>query len=782
MANHVPASFLTRANALFRKNLTYQKRNMWSNVRLIVIPFYLCVLLVGIQVLFDTQVNNSADNRCGCRCIHKNGDGKCERQSCGLQYSSQTQASFCAFPNPPPLLPLLQIPRPESRSVDHTRGSCRRTGSCPVTILVTGNNHTLGATLSQNMLRTSFTANSSSDHFLRNLAYNVLGTTSKSDYTNFHDPGIHSDLPILNIQPQCTPATTFKFSFRQSPLKFHKEVRCVQGLNLWRNNSVEVNDEIFKGYRQGNPEKIINEVAAAYDFLDTDTNNFNVTIWFNSTYKDDYRVQQRRVKYVRVPRSVNLVSNAYLQFLRGPGTKMLFDFVKETPKQETKLHVDVASVIGPMFLTWVIVLLFPVILNSLVYEKQQHLRIIMKMHGLGDGPYWMISYAYFLAISTLYIICLMIFGSAIGLKFFRYNDYGIQFVFYFLCINLQISVAFLVSSAFSKVETATVVAYLYVFGSGLLGGFLFQFMLEGLSFPRSWIFFMELFPGFSLYRGLYEFSQYALIRNVNGSDGMKWKDFNDSAMDEVFYIIIVEWFLALIAAYYMDRVSSSAKDPFLCLKYTFKKSPSKHSLQRQGSALSVEMDRLDVAQERERVKQLMLESSTSHAIVCDNLNKVYPGRDGNPPKMAVQGLSLAVPSGECFGMLGPNGAGKTSFINMMTGLVKPTSGIALVQSLDTCKDIDRVYTSMGVCPQHDLLWETLTGREHLLFYGRLKNLKGSDLHQAVEESLKSVNLFRDGVADKPSGKYSGGMKRRLSVAFHLSGVLRWFIWMSQAQD
>jgi len=55
-----------------------------------------------------------------------------------------------------------------------------------------------------------------------------------------------------------------------------------------------------------------------------------------------------------------------------------------------------------------------VMLTSLVYEKQQHLRIIMKMHGLGDGPYWMITYAYFLAISIVYIICLMIFGSAIG--------------------------------------------------------------------------------------------------------------------------------------------------------------------------------------------------------------------------------------------------------------------------------------------------------------------------------------------------------------------------------
>ncbi|XP_019100203.1 PREDICTED: ABC transporter A family member 4-like isoform X2 [Camelina sativa] len=768
MANHVSASFLTRANSLFRKNLTYQKSNIWSNVRLIVIPFYLCVLLVGIQVLFDTQVNNSPDNRCGCRCIEKNGDGKCERKSCGLQYSNQTQASFCALPNPPPLLSLLQIPSPENRSVDRAHGSCRRTGSCPVTILVTGNNHSLGATLSQNLLDTSFTVNSS-DNFFRNLAYNVLGTTSEADYTNYYDPGIHSDLPIFQIRPRCLPATNLSFSFRQSPVTFHKEVRCVQGLVIWRNNSVEVNDEIFKGYRQGNPEEIINEVVAAYDLLDTGKNNFNVTIWYNSTYKGDFKLRDRRVKYVRVPRSVNLVSNAYLQFLRGPGTKMLLDFVKEMPKQESMLRVDIASVIGPVFLTWVIVLLFPVILNSLVYEKQQRLRIIMKMHGLGDGPYWMITYAYFLVISTLYIICLMVFGSAIGLKIFRFNDYSIQFVFYFLCINLQISLAFLVSSVFSKVKTASVVAYLYVFGSGLLGGSLFQFLLEGLSFPRRWILVMELYPGFSLYRGLYEFSVYAIKRNLNGSDGMKWKHFSYSAMDEVFYIIIVEWFLTLIAAYYIDQVSSSGKDPFLFLKKVFKKPPSPQR-QRHGSTVTIDMEKLDVAQESEKVKQLMLEpSSTSHAIVCNNLKKVYPGRDGNPPKMAVRGLSLAVPSGECFGMLGPNGAGKTSFINMMTGLVKPTSGTALVQSLDICQDMDRVYNSMGVCPQHDLLWETLTGREHLLFYGRLKNLKGSNLHQAVEESLKSVNLFRGGFADKPAERYSGGMKRRLSVAISLIG-------------
>ncbi|KAL1210262.1 ABC transporter A family member 6 [Cardamine amara subsp. amara] len=761
MAKPIPTSFLTRANALFRKNLTYQKRNIWSNVRLIVIPLYLCVVLVCIQALFDALVNNSTDNQCGCRCIdEKNGDEKCEIKSCGLQYSSQNQAVFCAFPNPPALLPLLHIPR---------RDSCRsRSGSCPVTILVTGTNQSLGATLSGNLLSTSFTVNSS-DLFLRNLAYNVLGTKSETDYTNYRDPGLYSDLPIFNIQPQCTSASKISFSLRQSPLQFQKEVRCVEGLNLWRNNSIEVNNEIFKGYHKENHKEIINEVAAAYDLLDTDKNNFNITIWYYTTYKGD--LQDWRVKYVRVLRSVNMVSNAYLQFLQGPGTKMLFDFVKEMPKQETRLRMDMASLIGPIFFTWVILLLFPVILTSLVYEKQQRLRIIMKMHGLGDAPYWMVSYAYFLAISTLYIVCLMIFGSAIGLKFFRFNDYSIQFIFYFLYINLQISIAFLVSSAFSKTVTASVAAYIYVFGSGLLGAFLFQFLIEGLSFPRRWIFVMELYPGFSLYRGLYEFSQYAFQRNLNGRDGMKWKDFRGSAMDEVFPIIIVEWFLALIAAYYMDRVSSSAKDPFVFLKNAFKISSSQERprLQKQVSSVLVEMDKLDVIQEREKVEQLMLEPSTSHAILCDNLKKVYPGRDGNPPKLAVRGLSLAVNSGECFGILGPNGAGKTSFINMMIGLVKPTSGSAFVQGLDICNDMDRVYTSMGVCPQHDLLWETLTGREHLLFYGRLKNLKGSDLNQAVEESLKSVNLFRGGVADRPAGKYSGGMKRRLSVAISLIG-------------
>jgi ABC-type multidrug transport system ATPase subunit len=74
-------------------------------------------------------------------------------------------------------------------------------------------------------------------------------------------------------------------------------------------------------------------------------------------------------------------------------------------------------------------------------------------------------------------------------------------------------------------------------------------------------------------------------------------------------------------------------------------------------------------------------------------------------------------------------AGKTTTINMLVGFTQPTQGTARVEGFDIRTDMDRIYTIMGVCPQHDILWETLTARQHMLFYGRLKNLSGDALKQ-----------------------------------------------------
>ncbi|KAK8930484.1 ABC transporter A family member 7 [Platanthera zijinensis] len=775
-------SFATQANALLRKNLTFQKRNLVTNVGIISFPVFLCVLLVVLQGFIDRELGSS-HNRCGCGCVDSGAGNSSCRRVCGIQYSSLDQVGRCSIPSPPRWPALLQLPRPEYRATRMPESSlstalpdesCRSTGSCPATLLITGRNRTFAQSLAGNFFTGA--ASMSSLNYLDALLTVAPGTDTPTGYSQFIEPAFVSDRPLYIVQPQCRSNFIDSVAVEFESITLKKDLKCVQGLSLWLDDPSEVNNQLFNGYRQANADRKSNEFIAAFDFSSTNENSFSVNIWYNSTYENNTGFMPEAL--LRVPRSVNMVSNAYLNFLKGNGTRMQLEFVKEMPKPETTVSIDFSSILGALFFTWVLQLLFPVILTYLVYEKQQRLKLMMKMHGLKDGPYWFISYAYFFALSSAYTICFVIFGSLIGLKFFRLNEYSLQFVFYFIYINLQIAMAFLVASLFSDVKTTTVTAYIYVFGSGLLGEFFFRLLVQDDTFPRSWILVLELLPGFSLYRGLYELGQYASNGNLTGTSGMHWENLGDSVngMKDVLLITAIEWLVFLLLAYTLDRLSSfrngirrNTKFYLRCFHSKSPLSSTKSKNEGQDSRVFIETDRPDVSEERRVVEQLLAESSSSHAIICDSLKKVYPARDGNPEKFAVRGLSLAIPRGECFGMLGPNGAGKTSFINMMTGLLSPTSGTALIHGLNIRSNMDEIYSSMGVCPQHDLLWETLTGREHLLFYARLKNLKGAALLQAVQESLKSVNLFHGGVADKQAGKYSGGMKRRLSVAISLIG-------------
>lgn len=118
---------------------------------------------------------------------------------------------------------------------------------------------------------------------------------------------------------------------------------------------------------------------------------------------------------------------------------------------------------------------------------------------------------------------------------------------------------------------------------------------------------MELYPGFSLYRGLYEFAQYSFTGNYMGTDGMRWGDLSDSTngMRDVLIIMFVEWLIVLFVAYYIDQVLSSGngvkRSPLFFLQNFRKKKPMssfrKPSLKRQGSKVFVKMEKADVSQE-----------------------------------------------------------------------------------------------------------------------------------------------------------------------------------------
>merc|ERR1719313_681002 len=166
----------------------------------------------------------------------------------------------------------------------------------------------------------------------------------------------------------------------------------------------------------------------------------------------------------------------------------------------------------------------------------------------------------------------------------------------------------------------------------------------------------------------------------------------------------------------------------------------------------------DVAAEREAV---LHGPKATDAIRVMDLRVVYKSPDGvMPDKVAVNSLSMGIPIGECFGLLGPNGSGKSSAINCLCGYQTPTSGTAFVAGLNILEDIDLVHLSLGVCPQENVLWEELTGEEHLRFYGRLKDLGGKALDDEVALRLQQVELRG---AHRSSARRGPGPGRRCRV-------------------
>ena len=134
---------------------------------------------------------------------------------------------------------------------------------------------------------------------------------------------------------------------------------------------------------------------------------------------------------------------------------------------------------------------------------------------------------------------------------------------------------------------------------------------------------------------------------------------------------------------------------------------------------------------------------------------------------AVKGINLKMYSDQIFVLLGHNGAGKTSTVSMLTGLYRATAGTATVFGQDTLEDVDEVRKLMGVCPQHDVLFDLLTPEEHLDIFYEFKGADKTNKKAEIEKLLEDI-----GVADKRSNlasTLSGGNKRKLSVAIALCG-------------
>lgn len=147
------------------------------------------------------------------------------------------------------------------------------------------------------------------------------------------------------------------------------------------------------------------------------------------------------------------------------------------------------------------------------------------------------------------------------------------------------------------------------------------------------------------------------------------------------------------------------------------------------------------------------------AIITEELTKKYEDIT------AVDNLNLQIKKGELFGLLGPNGAGKTTTISILCGLIKQTSGTAKIFGFDVQKDIQKVKELIGVCIQETAIYPYLSGAENLELFGKLYGMDKKTIKERSNMLLTKMGLKED--AKRITAKYSGGMKRRLSLSLAL---------------
>jgi ABC-2 type transport system ATP-binding protein len=152
------------------------------------------------------------------------------------------------------------------------------------------------------------------------------------------------------------------------------------------------------------------------------------------------------------------------------------------------------------------------------------------------------------------------------------------------------------------------------------------------------------------------------------------------------------------------------------------------------------------------------EIKTQNAIEVKNLKKHFKN------VKAVDGVDLKIQRGELFSLLGPNGAGKTTLIRMLTTVLTPSSGDAIINGFSINNQKKEIVKFIGVCPQENVVYDQLTAEENVIFVGQMHSIPLEEVKVKTEVLLEKLGI---GKKERWAKKFSGGMKKRLNVAMSL---------------
>ncbi|XP_056103062.1 phospholipid-transporting ATPase ABCA1 isoform X2 [Rhinichthys klamathensis goyatoka] len=409
----------------------------------------------------------------------------------------------------------------------------------------------------------------------------------------------------------------------------------------------------------------------------------------------------------------------------------------------------------PLYMTLAWIFSVALIVKGVVQEKEARLKETVMMMGLKSSTYWLswaISSTLPLAVSAALLTVILKYG-----KILRYSDPSVIFVFLLVFCVATVMQCFFISVFFSRANLAAACGGLIYFLLYLPHVLCYAWR-DILGFGAKIA--TSLLSCVAFGYGCENFARYE-----EQGIGIQWSNIRVSPQENDRYSFIVSIFMMLfdaliywIMTWYIENVFPGQYGIPKPWYFPFTSSYWCGTLV--GS--DGEPDLLNEIED----KNGYLEKSPSgmKAGVCiRNLVKVY--KTGN--KLAVDGLSLDFYQDHITSFLGHNGAGKTTTMSILTGLFAPTSGTAYINGNDIRTDMDTIRTHLGMCPQHNVLFNDMTVEEHIYFYARLKGRSSKEVKKEIDQMINDVGLphKRKDLAKN----LSGGMQRKLSVAIAFVG-------------
>ncbi|XP_060519226.1 phospholipid-transporting ATPase ABCA3 isoform X2 [Cylas formicarius] len=397
--------------------------------------------------------------------------------------------------------------------------------------------------------------------------------------------------------------------------------------------------------------------------------------------------------------------------------------------------------------------------KTITQEKEKQLKEAMKIMGLPGWLHWTAWFAkslcYLLISIVLMVILLKVkWYSNTDSTVFTFANPSLMFIFLFFYICATITFCFVVSVFFSKANTAATIAGLAWFITYAPYLFMAQ-NYDTLSYSS------KVIASFASNSAM-AFGFQLMIRFEGTGDGVQWSNLwspvtpdDDLTLGFLTVMLAVDSVLYLLIALYIEAVFPGEYGVPQPWYFPFTSS----FWCGRSNQTAVEDFADEAVNEKEYFEK---EPRNLHAgIKIRNLRKAFG------QKAAVRNLSLNMYEGQITVLLGHNGAGKTTTMSMLTGMITPSSGTAVVGGYDIRTNMDGVRESLGLCPQHNIIFDELTVAEHLYFFSKLKGVKEKDTKEEIDRYVELLELQPK--RNEKSTTLSGGMKRKLCVGIALCG-------------